>query len=766
MRIISTLQGCLIMMAVACSATPLSAQPDPIQCAMFDRYLSIGLLVNGGQVQPRWRQDGSSFWYVKAAEGERQILKVDPANNEVAPYFDTNRLNAALTEALGYVPATAGVPFENFSELPDGSVQFLVDGHKFKLDLASYALTKLPPDDAFEDYLGLSQRRLMTPGTFTRRMYLYENKAAQEVLSPDRKWFAAIKNDNVWLRSTADGKWLQMTNDGSSEHFWDIESGRFPFGKTRAYTVNPWSPDGSRLVATRIHQPDTTPKEWTNYLNDPVAAGGFPKVSAYILNTMDARVVTLDLGDTTDQYLSVLGWHPDGSAVYLVRLNREFNRIDILAANAATGAVKVILTEQSPTFVRNQHEFFYPGNVGITFLPDGSGFVWESERDGWNHLYLYDISGKLMRRLTSGNYPVIDVQLIDQDAGFIYFTANGEARPYDTHLYRVPLSGGKSVRLTEGEGQHRVVFSPSRQYFIDTYSSVATPPRAELRRADGGKIRTLEEADISALKQTGWTPPEEFVVKAADGATDLWGVMYKPHDFDPQKKYPVLEFIYAGPQIAFVNRDFATSTSKSANLPQAMAQLGYIVVMVDGRGTPERSKAFHDVIHKNWGRFEIADHAGAIRQLGARHAFMDMNRVGITGHSWGGYYATRALIDAPDVYKAAIAGSPAFGGSAFGRKNMLMMNEPYMGLAWDNREVYDYSDLTRQANRIRSPYMIIIGTEEGLYLTSMRMVHALIQAGVNHEFVVLPGQHHGYVGAGQTYAIEKIVRFFDQHLQP
>lgn len=261
-------------------------------------------------------------------------------------------------------------------------------------------------------------------------------------------------------------------------------------------------------------------------------------------------------------------------------------RMDLMAADPSTGTSRVVVTEEQETYVEGLRFYGVADNF-LTLLEDGR-FLWLSERDGWTHLYLYGLDGTLVRRLTHGEFPVNRVVAVDHDAGWIYFMAQAERdRPYDDHLYRIDFEGAGWRRLTEGVGRHQIAFAPAATHFVDTHSSVGRPPAVELRQADGELLQVLSTADVSALEALQWTPPEEFVVKAADGETDLWGLLYKPYDFDPGRSYPIIDFIYAGSQSAVVPRTF--TSSRRAVFAQAMAQFGYLTFVVDARGTPLRA---------------------------------------------------------------------------------------------------------------------------------------------------------------------------------
>jgi dipeptidyl aminopeptidase/acylaminoacyl peptidase len=463
-----------------------------------------------------------------------------------------------------------------------------------------------------------------------------------------------------------------------------------------------------------------------------------------------------------DRILLLIGWSPDGSTVCFVQFSRDLSWAGVYRANAQTGVTRLLFEEKVDTFLRIQHEVI-GGRAGCTLLNDG-GFLWESERDGWTHLHHYDANGKYVRQLTSGEWPVVDVQAVDESSGYVYFTAHHDPdRPYDIHVCRVPLQGGPVERLTDQPGTHDAQFSPDRSIFVDTVSRPDSPPQSVVRRSATGEVlHRFEPADISALEELGWTAPEQTSVKAADGKTDLWAVIYRPRDFDPTKSYPVVEHIYGGPQVTWAQHFFAMAPYSMGNLNQALTQLGYVVVVLDARGTPERSKAFHDATYKEWRRHVTADHAAAIRGLAKDRPWMDLQRVGMWGHSWGGYYTFANLIDNPGLYRAGLCSAPGFDPyDAF-------IYEPYLGgvPAAHNRAAYEDALLSKDAGKLQGDLMIVAGTNDmSVWQGSVRMADALIRAGKQHEFVLMPYQHHLYGGAHDTYFIEKFIGFWERTLK-
>jgi len=362
-----------------------------------------------------------------------------------------------------------------------------------------------------------------------------------EVPSPDRQWFATEREFNLWLRSAADGRAAELTTGGGPRTPWRVTGAR-------------WAPDGLTLAAIKL---DTRAQrelpivhwlkpaeevEWVPYTR---VGGAMQRSELYLIDVLRRQPIRVRL-DSADAMLSLIGWVSGDAELLFYRMSRDFKQLDLLTADRRTGATRTVLTERQPTFIKG-----ITSNPGwselCTLLPDGNRFLWISERDGWDHLYLYSLDGTLLHRLTTGSFPVLRVVSIDEPNGWVYFTAHAEPILYDTHLYRVRLDGTGFQRLTDGTGTHSVAFSPSKAFFLDTHSNVDRAPTVELRSADGRLVRVMSRANIDSLRALGWRPPEEFIVKAADGVTDLYGVLYKPSDFDSTRRYPVIEYIYAGP---------------------------------------------------------------------------------------------------------------------------------------------------------------------------------------------------------------------------
>lgn len=735
--------------------------------AAFRACLDFSSRLKGGRVAAQWLGEGR-FWFAEGAPENTSIKVCDVTTGTCRELFDAPRVRRALQAVIGREPPYKGLPFEAFARTPDGSTAFPFEGHSYVLSPAGDEVTRAPEPTPMDSLLGQDLKARATPRTFPQSSYFHGLFQATEMLSTDGRWFAGIRDCNLYLRSIADGRTEQVTRDGESACSWDIETPRWGFNGVRG--VNPWSPDGLRLFATKFDRRGTgvitrsrllKPVDEIDTLRWTRSGEGLPEVVPFVMYTMDRGMTRLEL-DTRDSFLLFLGWAADSERLYFVQFSRDMKRGTVYESNALSGATRVVFSEEGATFIRIQHDLF--GNrSGCTVLRGDRGFLWESDRDGWRHLYHYDLQGRLVARITEGEWPVVDALAFDERTGTVYFLAHhDQRRPYDVHLCRAPLAGGKIERLTGEEGVHDIQLAPDFSGFIDTVSRPDTPPRSTVHDANGKAVHQFPPMDTSALEALGWTPPEEFCVKAADGVTDLWGVIHKPRNFDSAKSYPVIEYIYGGPQVCWAAHAFPAGGGGMWALSQALPQLGYVSVVLDARGTPERSKAFHDVVCKEWRRHVTADHAAALKGLAKERPWIDLDRVGIWGHSWGGYYTLACLLDAPEIYRAGVSSAPGLD------PYDLFIYEPYLDgkPAAHNKAAYEDALLSKEAAHLKGKLMIAAGTEDvAVWHSAIKMTHALIEAGKDHEFVTLPDQHHSFSTSHERYFIEKLVRHFNRYVR-
>lgn len=741
----------LVLTVLAGSSIPAAAQQIPDdRFARFRQLMDFPALVKGGAITARWLGDGESFWYADGAPANTVIYRVDPSQGTQEPLFDTERLRAALAPVLGHTPPYDGLPFSDMTlDETRSRAEFEVEGRRFRVELDGYGIEEISARTPAE-------AARTTPQTIEDG-WPPTGFPVMEIPSPNGAWFLRHQQHDLWLRASEDGRMVRITDDGADGSAWSSAGAR-------------WSPDGYRFTAQRtrsagVHRMPVVhwlgPEEEVEWQEYPYSGGPWPQPELYVVDVNSREPVPIDLQTTEEIGIHVIGFTPDGSRLLFQRVNRPMTRLDLMEADPATGESRIILTERQDTYIEGLRLLEVQGTF---YTPLGDDrFLWLSERDGFTHLYLYRNNGELVRRLTSGPFPTGPVATVDAAAGWVYFRAQRDpGRPYDIHLYRVSLDGGDPEQLTEGSGQHAVQFAPSKAFFVDTHSSVDRPPRSELRSADGTLVETLAVADVSALGALDWRPPEEFVVKADDGVTDLYGVIYHPPDFDPSRRYPVVEIMYPGSQTTAVPRTF-TSNMWGVQA-QALAQLGFVTFVVDARGQPGRGKAFQDVVYKAIGRNEIPDHVATIRHLGEARPYMDLSRVGVHGYSWGGYFTLRAMLLAPAVYHVGVSGSPVVELESVA----WVPVEPYMLKPSENPEGYAYASNLTIADRLAGKLLITIGTADvnTPFAQTMRMTEALIRADKPFDLLVLPDQSHGLQGQSMKYFQNAVARYFVEHLQP
>jgi dipeptidyl aminopeptidase/acylaminoacyl peptidase len=570
--------------------------------------------------------------------------------------------------------------------------------------------------------------------------------------SPDGQWFASVKDFNLQIRSVAEGEEFSLSTDGSAD---DEYAGLIY-----------WSPDSKKLVALRakkgddrkVYYVESSPKDQLqpklhsyNYLK-PGDRIPQPKPQLFDLGQRK-HIPVSDALFAHPWSLTEVRWSMDSRRFTFLYNQRGHQVLRLVAVEAATGSARAIIDEQSPTFID------YAGKYFLHYLEGASELLWMSERDGWNHLYLYNAeTGAVKNQITKGEWVVRGVEKVDEAKRQVWFRAGGIRPGQDPcyiHCARVNFDGSGLTLLTEGDGTHTVAFSPDRRFFLDTWSRVDFPPVTELRRAeDGARICPLEQADARALLDTGWKPPERFVAKGRDGQTDIFGIIIPPARYDPNKQYPVIEEIYAGPQGSFVPKTFRPAYSTM----HALAELGFFVVKMDGMGTSERSKKFHDVCWKNLGDSGFPDRIPWIKAAAAKHPGMDLTRVGIYGGSAGGQSALRALLAHGDFYKVAVADC----GCHDNRMDKIWWNELWMG--WPVGPHYEEQSNVTQAHRLQGKLLLFVGEmdENVDPASTMQVANALIKADKDFDLVIMTGRGHG--SAETDYGRRRRADFFVRHL--
>lgn len=595
------------------------------------------------------------------------------------------------------------------------------------------------------------KRRPQPAGNDRNRRAAPARQQAADGVSPDKQYLAFIRENNLFLYNQSTKEELQLTTDGTPTNFY---TDRFF-----------WSPDSKYLITMRtlkgderkIYLIESSPTDQLQpklHTVDYLKPGDRIDIHTPALFEISSKKqIKIDNSLFPNPWsISHQRWRADSKGFRFIYNERGHQIMRVLELDPATGNVRPIIEEKSDTFID------YNGKFYVRFIDETDEIIWMSERDGWNHLYLFDgRTGRLKNQITKGQWVVRAVDNVDEKNRQIWFRAGGiypEQDPYYIHYCRVNFDGSNLVILTEGDGTHTIEFSPDRRFIIDTYSRVDMPPVIELRSAETGKkICDLEKADWKELLATGWIPPERFTAKGRDGVTDIYGIIIRPTTFDPNKKYPVIEHIYAGPQGAFVPKQFSAYYEM-----QYIAELGFIVVQIDGMGTSYRSKKFHNVCWKNLADSGFPDRILWIKEAAKTRPWMDISRVGIYGGSAGGQSSTRALIDHGDFYKVAVSDC----GCHDNRMDKIWWNELWMG--WPVGPHYGENSNVTYAHKITGKLLLIVGELDRNVdpASTMQVVNALVKANKDFDLLVLPGVGHG--AAETPYGKRRRADFFVRHL--
>ncbi len=692
-----------------------------------------GELVIGDKIRPRWLDGGTRFWYAVSNGAGRRFVLVDPGAGSREPAFDHARLAAALATASGQQVDPDALPFTAI-EPAGNAVEFYAFGEHWRCRLDGYACERAestPPGNPLD------------------------------VPSPDRKLAVSQRGHDLWVRSLADGREWALTTDGEPAHRYGtspecLGNGTLlrKFGLPHLPPAVAWSPDSTKVLA---HRTDERGVRQTELVEAGPADGGPPRTHtqryAYAgdENVPQAELVVLDVAAGTvvraqaDPLLMPMlspitgkwaWWAPDSSAVYYLGQPRDRRTLTLHRLDPATGEVTVVLSETGATRVEPNQWMYEPPIVRV--LADE--VLWFSQRDGWGHLYRYDLrTGELLGQVTSGQWAVRQILHVDEAERVVYFTASGlvDSDPYRRTVCRAGLDGSGFAKVTDDELDHVVTTPETMRYFIDSASTVDIPPVTTVRDWSGRVLVELERADTSKLTAIGWTPPERFRVKAADGVTDIYGVLYRPRGFDPGRRYAVVDSIYPGPQ---VNRVAPCFDPGGMGLDaEPLAALGFVVVAVDGRGTPGRSKAFHDA---SYGRLAdagcLADHVAALQQLAQTRPWMDLDRVGAFGHSGGGFATVRAMLDFPEVYKAGVALSGSHDARCFSQDFV----EAYDGA--DNPDAWARASNVDVADRLVGKLLLVHGEMDDRVhpAHTLRLADRLVAADKDFELLIVPGAEH------------------------
>jgi dipeptidyl-peptidase-4 len=729
---------CALLIAWMAAHGPSTAVADAVDESDYARaasFLPFNLVdkVRNAKVEPHWLDGGARFWYWRDTAQGRQVVLVESATGK--------------QQVLEQPPAGAA-----------------------------------PPPVTLEGSL----------------------------VSPDGSLAVFVRDHDLWLRRLADGTERRLTDDGE-EYF---AYGKLPDSSLRTIPTRragrheppagvQWSPDSRRLLVTRLDERKLGRYPFLESV--PLDGSARPIVHELRLAlpgdrqraTAHRSIIDVTSGVQRallqDPGYELAGgqWSDDARHYYFFGTNGR-NEAGLFDLDVRTAVVRQVLKESNDTFIALNNTQYSGPNVRV--LPGSGEVIWFSERDGWGHLYLYDLrSGKLKNRITSGEWLVRDIIHVDSDRRVIYFTGAGRERgsnPYYRYLYRVGFDGRGLRLLTPEQGDHEISqpmspelalllgvampvtpIAPNGRFFVDTWSTVSQPPISVLRTTEGKLVATLERADASALYAMGWQPPEPFVAKAADGVTDLYGLLYRPTKFDPNARYPVIEHLYGGPQTAITARTFmqAVMDPKYVN---AAKELGFVMVVMDARGTVKRSKAFQDHLYGNFADWMIEDHVAVLKQLAERHPYMDLERVGVEGHSFGGYGAARAMLARPDFYKVGVAsaGSHNYQGMY---PIQRYLGEPVYSdgssINPNGREIpvnYREADNASLAHRLQGKLMLVYGDldENAMPAVTLQFADALIKANKSFDLLYLPNRNHDFART-DFYFIRRKWDYFVEHLK-
>jgi dipeptidyl-peptidase-4 len=786
----------VFMALLLCSQAAAEEKIDAEVYARADKLLAPNLFskVKNRLTIPHWMGDHDEFWYRHENAEGHDFIRVDAATGEKSALFDHAAMAAALSTLLHQAYTANTLPFEHLE-------------WRSQVDASPEGFSVVVDHQEIHCAIETAQCELGAP-----------LPAADAAVSPDGRWAVFTFQDNLWLRDLQSGVETALTEDGIEDFGFGIYydnwlasfKARSQLGDKLPPMVYYWAPDSSRLVVTRLDQRHLREYPFVDHAPDdsfhprlyPVrmAFPGEPKpiTEYWVFEIHSGERKQLKTPDDLiwmhqDMHaLRKVWWSSDNTHLYAAAHGNHLQSAYLLDFNLLNGEYRTVIREELPPRTDMNSTSYNPPAVAV--LGDLDQVIWWSQRDGWGHLYRYDgQSGKLLNRITEGEWLVRDVLEVNQAEGTVYFSGAGKepGNPYHRYLYRVGLDGdglqllspesadhlltgpGDYI-LTIDQAQPYTVVSPSGEYAVYNYSRVDQPGKAVIRSTrDASLVAEFEQADASALFALGWKPPEEFTVKAEDGS-ELWGVLYKPGDFDPNKRYPIIDAQYASPLTAVVPRNFGMAIrQRSPQSPSALAELGFIVMTIDARGTTHRSREFSQYGFGNLNQIGLYDHVAAIRQLAAKDTYIDVERVGIYGHSYGGYAATRAMLEYPDFFKVAVAGA--------GPAAMQGLYQDYHWSAFHGAPVYaDGSELQAEPTEIAANWASLDGRQQAdqlqgklLILFSdmdenvppssiLQFIDGLVAADKDFDMLFLPGRNHQFAEEG--YVVRRKWDYFVRHL--
>lgn len=696
---------------------------------LYKKLLSDRNLVKfEGLRRMNWTPDGSAYYVSEKGS----FKKINPVTGKKSNLFDDQKIILAYNKIT--TDKTNKLPFRRFTYIDDGKkIRFVSQNKAFIYDLTSGLMISYTP---VKEIVGVRGR------TYS------------EVFSPNFKYRAFSRDYNLYIRDLEEKEWA-LTKGGHEDLRKGFPDWVYPeeLGQYEAFW---WSPDSKKIAYMQFDESpvskypivhDVSPMPSYELQNYPKAGASNPIIEFFIVDIKTKKSVRIQTGMESNVYLFKGQWTPDGREFTYQRLNRWQNRLELFAADPVTGETRRILKDEDKCYIE-------AGN-NLHFLKNSNRIIWTSERSGWMELYLYDLSGKLIKQLTDTRLPIGNILAIDEESGWIYF--NGyENRGLETHLYKVKLDGTQFTKMTKEPGSHSIDFSPKQKYYTDSFSSFEKPRRTTLHRADGKILRELGKSTITQnFKDLNLIKPEHIVFKSANGKYELDGMVYKPSNFVKTKKFPLILSVYGGPGSKRIYNRFNFNDRN-----QALAQLGFIVLTIDHRGVSRRGKAFQNLMYLNLGQIELEDHVAGVKYITQR-PYVDENRVGIYGHSYGGYLTCIAMLKAPDVFHAGVAGAPV----TDWRNYDTIYTERYMRRPQDNSEGYEKGSCMNYAKDLKGHLSIHHGAVDNNVHpgNTVQLVYELLKFNRKFDLMMYPEQRHGI--RFNRYSQAR-VEYFIEHLKP
>ncbi len=744
----------LVLLPTILRAQTRSAAPAALTAedyARAERYLgaTTSSLVYGVTVRPTWFSDGR-LWYRNTTPAGSEFVLANPTRRTRVLAFDHERLAAALSAAADTSFSAARLPAQLALAANGDSAYTDWRTRRFGCSLTSY-----------------------TCGAVPRSRDLGRNVS----ISPDGRLAAFIRDYNLWVRELATGKETQLTTDGVKDFGYATDNAGWVKSDR---PVLLWSPDSKKIATFQQDERHVGEMYLVNTTvgHPTLQAWKYPLPGDSVIQMIHRVIIEVDgprvvrLQTPPDPHRSTLcdhvlcrgdfadnEWSPDAGQLAFVSSSRDHKEARLRVADAATGAVREVLQET----VATQYESGW-ARENWRFLPASNEVIWFSERDNWGHLYLYDLAtGGLKHQITTGEGPVLELLRVDETARTLVFIAGGREPgrdPYFRHLYRIGMDGKNLRLLTPEEANHDVQLSPDGRFFTDSYSRPDVPPVTVLRDMAGRLLLTLERADITGLLAAGWTPPAPFTVKGRDGKTDIYGLLHRPTGFDSTRRYPIINYIYPGPQSGSVG---SRSFSPARGDLRALAELGFVVVQMDAMGTPFRSKSFHDAYYGDMGDNGLPDQIAGMRQLAERYAWIDLDQAGIYGHSGGGYASADAILRYPDFFKVAVSQA----GNHDNRNYEDDWGERYQGLLTRNPNgTTTYDDQANQslAKNLKGKLLLAHGTMDGNVppYNTLVLVNELIKHNKDFDLIMMTNRGHGF--GSEPYMMRRRWDYFVRHL--